>query len=150
MLLFLLVGAVVNPKFIAKAVLSTHSDAIIASDSEGIIRFWNPGAERIFGYAADEAMGQSLNLIIPERLRQRHWDAFRQTMQTGHSRYGEADVLSGPALRKDSTPLSVEFTIQPLRDDSGVMTGMVAILRDVTQRFEEMRELKRNVAGARK
>jgi PAS domain S-box-containing protein len=140
----------VTPESIANAVLFTRSDAIIASDCDGIIQFWNPGAERIFGYAADEAIGRSLDLIIPERLRQRHWEAFRQTMQTGRSRYGEADVLSVPALRKDGTPLSVEFTIQPLRNESGIMSGMIAVLRDVTQRFNEIRDLKRKVTGATK
>jgi PAS domain S-box-containing protein len=134
-----------DPDLLAKAVLSARSDAIIAADHDGIIRFWNPGAERIFGHASGEAIGQSLDLIIPERLRTRHWDGFRHTMATGQSRYGEGDPLSVPAIRKDGATISVEFTIVPLKTETGRMKGMVAILRDVTERFEEMRRLKRKL-----
>ena len=84
-------------ELVAQAVLRTRSDAIIAADRDGIICFWNPGAERMFGHVSGEAIGRSLDLIIPERLRQRHWDGFRQTMETGRSRYGEGDLLSVPA-----------------------------------------------------
>ena len=94
------------PTLIAEAVLSARADAIVAADSDGVIRFWNPGAERIFGYTQDEALGRSLDLIIPERLRQRHWEGYRQVMETGHSRYGESDVLAVPALRKDGAAIS--------------------------------------------
>jgi PAS domain S-box-containing protein len=138
------------PDLLAKAVLSARSDAIVAADRDGIICFWNPGAERIFGHASREAIGQSLDLIIPERLRKRHWDGFRHTMETGHSRYGEGDLLSVPALRNDGATISVEFTIVPLKTETGSMTGMVAIMRDVTARFEEMRQLKRKLAAVTK
>jgi len=131
---------------LGKAILSARSDAIVASDRVGIIRFWNPGAERIFGHTSGEAIGQSLDLIIPERLRKRHWDGFRHTMDTGHSRSGEGDLLSVPALRKDGATISVEFTIVPLKTETGHMTGMVAVMRDVTARFEELRQLKRKLA----
>jgi len=113
-----------------------------------MIRFWNRGAERIFGHAADAAIGRSLDLIIPERLRQRHWDGYRHTMATGQSRYGEGDLLSVPALRQDGATISVEFTIAPLKSPAGQMIGIVAIMRDVTVRFEEMRALRRKLAGA--
>jgi len=131
---------------LGQAILSARSDAIVAADRDGIIRFWNPGAERIFGHASSEAIGQSLDIIIPERLRKRHWDGFHHTMATGHSRYGEGDLLSVPALRKDGATISVEFTIVPLKTETGHMTGMVAVMRDVTARFEEMRQLKRKLA----
>jgi PAS domain S-box-containing protein len=133
-----------------KAILSTRSDAIIAADRDGVIRFWNPGAERIFGHSPAEAIGRSLDLIIPERLRQRHWDGFRRTVETGHSRYGEGDLLSVPALRKDGATISVEFTIVPLQTETGRMNGMVAIMRDITQRFEEMRRLRQKLAETTK
>lgn len=135
---------------IAQAVLLTRSDAIIAADRDGIICFWNPGAERMFGHVNGEAIGRSLDLIIPERLRQRHWDGFRQTMETGRSRYGEGDLLSVPALRKDGTTISVEFTIVLLKSEPVGVGGIVAILRDVTQRFEEMRQLRRKLAEVTK
>lgn len=141
---------VVVPELLANAVLSARSDAIVAADRDGIIRFWNAGAERIFGHASGEAIGQSLDLIIPERLRKRHWDGFRHTMETGQSRYGEGDLLAVPALRKDGATISVEFTIVPLKTEAGLMDGMVAIMRDVTARFEEMRQLKRKLAEATK
>ena len=90
-------------------------------------------------------MSRSLDLIIPERLRQRHWDGYRRVIETGKSRYGQGDVLSVPAVRKDGATISVEFTIVPLQNN-GQMIGMVAIMRDVTRRFEEMRALKRKLA----
>lgn len=124
-------------ELIADAVLSTRSDAIVAADGDGIIRFWNRGAERIFGYSSHEAIGQSLDLIIPEGLRQRHWSGYRRVLKTGESRYDEGDVLSVPAVWNDSTTISVEFTIIPLRN-AGQITGMVAIMRDVTKRRGRM------------
>ena len=137
-------------ELIAQAVLLTRSDAIIAADRDGIICFWNPGAERMFGHGSAEAIGRSLDLIIPERLRQRHWDGFRQTMETGRSRYGDGDLLSVPALRKDGTTISVEFTIVLLKSEPVGVRGIVAIMRDVTQRFEEMRQLRRKLAEVTK
>jgi PAS domain S-box-containing protein len=86
-------------------------------------------------------------LIIPERLRARHWEGYRQVMETGVSRYGEGELLSVPAVRKDGATISVEFTIVPLKDDAGVMLGMTAIMRDVTVRFEEMRALRKKAAA---
>ncbi len=130
------------------ALLNSASDAIIATDREGLITFWNPGAERIFGFAAAEAAGRSLDLIIPENLRARHWEGFRHTMATGTSRYGHGDLLSVPGLTRDGRRISVEFTIVMLRDDAGEVTGTVAVMRDVTKRFEELRELKRQLARA--
>jgi PAS domain S-box-containing protein len=119
-----------------------RSDAIVAIDRDGIIRFWNPGAERVFGHSPKEAIGSSLDLIIPERLRQRHWEGFAKVMRSGQSRYGEGDLLAVPALRNDGTMLSVQFTIVSLRE-AGQIVGMAAIIRDVTKQFQETRELKR-------
>lgn len=130
---------------LAKAILSTRSDAIVAADRESIIRFWNPGAERLFGYSRDEAIARPLDLIIPARLRQLHSEGYRRVMETGESRYSEGDVLSVPAVRKDGATISVEFTVVPLLDD-GQTIGMAAIMRDVTKRFDEMRALKRKLA----
>lgn len=132
---------------LGEALLQTISDAIVASDRDGRITFWNPGAERIFGFSRAEAIGQSLDLIIPERLRERHWAGYTQVIGTGESRYGHGDLLSVPALRKDGSRLSIEFTIVPLTDEAGAMTGMAAILRDVTAQFEEMRALRQKRSG---
>ncbi|MGB6537920.1 MAG: PAS domain S-box protein [Xanthobacteraceae bacterium] len=127
------------------ALLAARSDAIIAADREGIICFWNPGAQRLFGYSVTEAIGRSLDLIIPERLREQHWQGFRRVVATGTSRYGDGDVLSVPAIRKDGTRISVEFTIIPLKTEQRIV-GMAAIMRDVSKRFEELRALKRKLA----
>jgi PAS domain S-box-containing protein len=141
---------VIRREQVAEALVSMRSDAVVAADRDGVIRFWNAGAERIFGYSETDAIGQSLDLIIPERLRQRHWDGFRHTMETGQSRYGEGEMLSVPALRKDGATISVEFTIVPLKSEDGRMTGIIAIMRDATKRFEEMRALRRKLADAEK
>ena len=135
---------------VAEAVLSTSSDAIIAADKEGTIAFWNPGAERIFGYARGTAIGKSLDIIIPERLRKRHWDGYRQVIETGESRYEHGDVLAVPGVKEDGSSVSIEFTIVPLRADTGELIGLAAIMRDVTHRFEEMRALKGKLAEAMK
>jgi PAS domain S-box-containing protein len=100
----------------------------------------------MFGYAADEAMGQTLDLIIPERLRVRHWTGFNNTMATGVTRYAR-QVLAVPAIRKDGTSISVEFTVALLHEPSGALVGSTAIIRDVTARREGDRALKQRLAG---
>lgn len=122
------------------------SDAVIYADAQGRIAFWNKGAERIFGFSEAEALGGSLDIIIPENLRKRHWDGYDETMRTGKTRYGAGDLLAVPALRKDGARISVEFTILPFHDEAGRMVGIAAILRDVTTRFEEMKALRKELA----
>jgi PAS domain S-box-containing protein len=136
------------PSGLGDALLGSGSDAIVATDREGVITFWNPGAARIFGFTAGEAVGRSLDLIIPENLRARHWSGFRQTMESGTSRYGHGDLLSVPGLTKDGRRISVEFTIVLLRSQAEAVAGTVAVMRDVTKRFEELRELTRRLAQA--
>jgi PAS domain S-box-containing protein len=131
-----------------EAVLSTNSDAIIAADKDGTIFFWNPGAERIFGHTSADALGRSLDIIIPDPLRRRHWDGYRQVMQSGESRYGQGEVLAVPGIAKDGSRISLEFTITPLRAQTGGLIGLAAIMRDVTKRFEEMRALKQKLMEA--
>ena len=121
-------------------------DAIIFADAEGVIRFWNRGAERIFGFAEAEALGESLDIIVPDNLRVRHWEGFSATMRTGSTRYGSGEILAVPALRKDGKRISIEFTIVPFRDNHARMIGIAAMLRDVTARFEELRALRRQLA----
>jgi PAS domain S-box-containing protein len=141
---------VISSDLLAEAVLSTESDAIIAADKDGIIRFWNPGAERVFGFTRGEAIGQSLDIIIPERLRKRHWDGYHRVIASGESRYGHGDLLAVPGIKKDGVRLSVEFTIVPLRERTGQLIGLTAIMRDVTKRFEETRRMKHQLAEATK
>jgi len=132
---------------LSTALLASKSDAIIVADAKGVIQLWNPGAERIFGYSAAEAVGQPLDLIIPNALRERHWQGYEQVMQTGSSRYGDGDVLAVPGLRKDGKRISLEFTIVPLHGPDGRLQGMGTVLRDVTARFEELRALRKQVGG---
>jgi PAS domain S-box-containing protein len=135
---------VFTDELMARTILAANSEAVVASDREGVIRFWNLGAERIFGYSAAEVLGQSLDLIIPERLRARHWHGYRQVMVSGESRYSAGDLLSVPALRKDRSQLSVEFTITPIRLQNELI-GLVAVMRDVTARFEETKALRQKL-----
>lgn len=109
-------------------------DAMVYADREGVVRFWNRGAERIFGFSETEAVGQSLDIIIPEDLRARHWAGFRQTIRSGKTRYGAGDTLAVRALRKDRRPISIEFSIVPFRGAGGTIVGIAAILRDMRER----------------
>ncbi|MFM0342067.1 PAS domain-containing protein [Paraburkholderia fungorum] len=120
-------------------------DAIIISDAGGSIILWNPAAERMFGFTPGEALGKSLDLIIPERLRGRHWDGYHKTMATGETRYGN-DVLRVPAVHKDGRALSIAFTVALLRSPQNALTGIVAVIRDETSRFQEDRLLRKRLA----
>jgi PAS domain S-box-containing protein len=121
------------------------SDAIVACDAAGFVTLWNPAAERIFGFSEAEALGQSLDLIIPERQRQRHWDGYHQTMRTGQTRYA-TDVLRVPALHKDGHTLSIGFTVSLLNAADGQPNAIVAIIRDETSRFADERKLRKQLA----
>jgi PAS domain S-box-containing protein len=132
-----------------RELVARSADAVVYADNQGAIRFWNTGAVRMFGFAEAEAVGQSLDLIIPQSLRERHWQGFDATMRTGESRYGAGEILAVPAIRKDGMRISVEFTIVPFRDEDGRMVGIAAVLRDVTTRFEQMRTLQRELAALR-
>ena len=134
-----------SPEWLCREVLERARDAVILADREGLIRFWNAGAERIFGYSGEEALGRSLDLIIPERLRERHWEGYRKVMATGVTRYGD-EVLAVPALRRDGGRISIEFTILLLQNDGGDLVGTAAIIRDVTARWGKEKELKRRLA----
>ena len=135
----------VNAGDLVGRVIDGAGDAVLISDHEGVIRYWNAGAEAIFGWTRAEAVGQSMDLIIPERLRGRHWSGWDKVMETGVTRYGK-DLLAVPAARKDGTALSVEFTIQLVRDETGHIVAVGAILRDVTARWQKDRELKKRLA----
>jgi PAS domain S-box-containing protein len=129
---------------VAVKIVEGSADAVLFTDREGVIRIWNAGAERIFGWTAAEALGKSMDLIIPDRLRARHWQNWDRVMETGQTRYA-TEVLAVPALRKDGAPLSIEFTIQLVRDDAGHILGPAAVVRDVTARFQREKELRARV-----
>ena len=122
----------------------TAGDAVIVADARGVIRFWNRAAEVMFGYSQDEALGETLDLIVPEPLRQRHWDGYWHTMATGETKYA-GRTLAVPAMRADGTRISIEFTVTLLRNGGGGVSAIAAIIRDVTERFERERALRRRV-----
>ena len=126
-------------------IIEGAQDAIVFADSDGIIRLWNSGAEAIFGYSKEEAIGETLDLIVPEKLREKHWEGYRKVMDTGVTKYG-SDILAVPALKKDDSRLSVEFTIVLLKDDTGKPQGTAAIMRDMTERWQREKELKKRLA----
>jgi PAS domain S-box-containing protein len=117
-------------------------DAVLVSDRDGVTRSWNQAAARLFGFTADEAVGRSMDLIIPERLRGRHWGGWEKVMETGVTRYGDGQLLAVPAVHKDGRALSVEFSIQLLRGGDGRIEWVAAVFRDVTERFQRDKALK--------
>jgi PAS domain S-box-containing protein len=125
--------------------VAVAGDAVVVSDAEGAITVWNAAAERIFGFSRDEAIGQSLDLITPERHRARHWQGYAKTVETGQTRYG-ADLLRVPALHKEGHALSIAFTVALLTSADGKVTGVAAVIRDETARWEEERRLRKRVA----
>ncbi len=131
---------------LAQQITAATPDAVIFADRDGVVRLWNAGAENMFGYSAAEALGQTLDLIIPERLRPRHWEGYRRVMETGVSRYSGSDLLAVPAVRKDGVRISLEFSIALVCDSEGRVVGAGAILRDVTKRWREEKALKERLA----
>lgn len=123
------------PDDFPRRVLDGSPDAILISDHGGTVRYWNAAAERVFGFRATEALGASMDLIIPERLRGRHRAGWETTMRTGITRYGEGQMLAVPALHKDGRQISIEFSIQLLKDEGGQIEWVVAVIRDVTERY---------------
>jgi PAS domain S-box-containing protein len=132
-------------QWLCQRIIDNAADAIIFGDKDGIVRLWNAGAERIFGFHAEEIVGKSMDLIIAENLRERHWEGYEQTMRTGRTQYSR-NLLAVPALRKDGTRISIEFAIALIHDTNGKLLGPAAILRDVTVRWNQDKELRKRVA----
>ena len=130
-----------------KALVTAISDAVMVCDASGLITLWNPACERMFGFSEGEALGQSLDMIIPQRQQQRHWDGYHQTMKTGVTKYGH-DLLKVPAAHKDGRVLSIAFTVSLLRAPDGSVSGIAAVVRDETARFKEERELRKRLNEA--
>lgn len=125
-------------------IIAGIGDAVMFSDRQGFIRFWNSAAEKMFGYSTVEALGQSLDLIIPENLRGRHWEGYYRVMESGSSRYS-VDLLAAPALRRDGTRISTEFSMALIRNDNDGILGVAAVIRDVSARWQRERELKEQI-----
>jgi PAS domain S-box-containing protein len=132
-------------EWLCQQIVEDAQEAVIVADRDGVIRLWNSSAEAMFGYPAEEAMGQTLDLIVPERQRPAHWEGFYEVMKTGVTRYGQ-ELLKVPALRKDGARISLEFSISLLRDGEEIL-GAAAVMRDVTARFQEEKALKQRLAA---
>jgi len=125
--------------------LEALADAVMVCDAKGAIVLWNPACERMFGYTEAEALGQSMDLIIPERLRKRHWEGYDKTMATGVTKYG-SDVLRVPAVDKAGKSLSIAFTVAMLHAPDGKVSAIASVIRDETSRFNDERALKKRLA----
>lgn len=143
------------PHDLPARILDGSPDAILICDHAGTVRYWNAAAERVFGFPVTEALGVSMNLIIPERLRARHWAGWEATMRTGVTRYGEGQLLAVPALHRDGRQVSIEFSIQLVKKPNGQIEWVVAVIRDVTERFirektlrAQLKALEAKTAGA--
>lgn len=120
-------------------------DAVVISDAQGIIIYWNLAAERIFGFSKTEALGSTMDFIVPERLRHRHNEGYEHSMQIGTTRYGDK-LLMVPALHKSGKPLSIAFTVSMIFDENHKAVAVAAVIRDDTERFTEQRALKKRIA----
>jgi PAS domain S-box-containing protein len=131
---------------LCRRIVENSPMAILFADREGKIRLWNSGAETIFGYTEKEALGQSLDLIVPERQRQRHWEGWDTVMASGVTKYGR-DPLAVPAMRKDGSRISIEFNVVLVRADGGELAGVAAMVQDVTARWQKQKELNARLAA---
>ncbi len=136
----------VDPGWLYQRIVEDSPIAILYADRDGKIRFWNAGAEAIFGYSAEEAVGQSLDLIVPERQRARHWEGWTRVMASGVTKYGR-DALAVPATRKDGSRISIEFNIVLLRAPTGELLGAAAMVQDVTSRWQQQKEMNARLAA---
>jgi PAS domain S-box-containing protein len=125
-------------------IIASIGDAVVVSDAGGAIILWNAAAERMFGYTEAEALGNSLDLITPERLRTRHWEGYHKSMATGTTKYGN-DLLRVPATHKDGRAMSIAFTVAMLFTPEQKVSAIVAVIRDETARFNEDRALKKRL-----
>ena len=125
-------------------IIASIGDAVVVSDAGGAIILWNAAAERMFGYTEAEALGNSLDLITPERLRARHWEGYHKSMATGTTKYGN-DLLRVPATHKDGRAMSIAFTVAMLFTSEHKVSAIVAVIRDETARFNEDRALKKRL-----
>jgi PAS domain S-box-containing protein len=135
------------PDDLPRRVLDGSPDAILICDRGGTVRYWNASAQRVFGFSSADALGVSMDLIIPERLRGRHWAGWETAMRTGVTRYSEGQLLAVPALHQDGRQISIEFSIQLLKSAAGQIEWVVAVIRDVTERYTREKALRAQLKG---
>ena len=135
------------PHDVAARILDGSPDAVLVCDRTGTVRYWNMAAERVFGFGETEAVGASMDLIIPDRLRARHWAGWDAAMKSGTTRYGEGQLLAVPALHKDGRQISIEFSIQLLKGVDDAVEWVVAFIRNVTERYDREKRLRAHLAS---
>lgn len=128
-----------------QALVAAMGDAMVVCDGKGRVTLWNAAAERLFGFTEAEALGQRMDMIVPERLRKRHWEGYDKSMATGKTRYAH-DVLRVPAVDKAGRALSIAFTVFMTYDKAGQVTACGSIIRDETDRFAEDRALRKRIS----
>ena len=126
-------------------ILQSMPEALIFADLQGIIQRWNPGAENVFGFTSAEAVGQSLDLIIPERMRKAHWEGFNKAIERGGTLPGRTSAITR-AIHKSGEPFYVDMSFAMVKDQAGKLIGAMAVARDATKRFQEEKELRRQLA----
>ena len=129
-----------------RRIVDSSPEGIVFADQDGIVRVWNAGAEAIFGYSEQEAVGQSLDIIIPEKMREGHWDGYFRVMKTGSTKYG-SELLAVPAVRKDGSRISLEFSVALIRDEDGALLGISAVMRDVTARWQKDKAIREHLSA---
>ena len=130
---------------LCESIVDQSPIAVIVGDRKGIMRLWNAGAEAMFGWTAAEAIGQSMDMIIPEKHRARHWEGYDKVMASGVTKYGR-NLLAVPALTKDGRRISIEFNVVLLKDAEGRVLGIAATMQDVTARWERDKALRARIA----
>ena len=127
-----------------RLVIEHTADAVIYADRDGTIRIWNAAAEALFGFPRAAAIGQRLDLIIPERLRAAHWEGFHRAVASGRTRLGGRAMITR-SLNAAGATIYVEMSFALVCDDDGAVLGSVAVARDATQRREDERKLQERI-----
>lgn len=140
-------SSTIDKAWLARAVVAESPEAIVVTDPQGRIDLWNAGAANMFGFSEEDALGASLDLIIPVKLRDRHWRGYEHTMETGVTKYGDT-LLGVPATHQDGRQLSIEFSVALLRDEEGTIVGIAAVMREVSERRATEKALRAKLAEA--
>lgn len=129
-----------------EGIVRQTSEAIVFADRDGVIRIWNRGAEALFGFTAAEAVGSSLDIIIPERFRRAHWEGFERAIVQGHTEHG-GQIRTTRAVHRDGRKIYVDMSFGLVTDTDGAVLGSVAMARDATARRETEAALRARMAG---
>ncbi len=133
---------------LANTLMEQSPDAVIYAGMDGLIVVWNAAAERVFGHTAQAAIGQNLDIIIPEQFRNAHWTGYDRALAAGETKY-RGQALTTRATRADGETIYVDLGFEIIKDAAGTVTGAMATARDVTERFARDRETRRELRELR-